>query len=49
MMKHTMIVAGIAIALMAGNVTAKEYFKWVDDKGVTRYAEQPQPAFRLKK
>jgi hypothetical protein len=40
MMKHTMIIAGITIALMAGSVSAKEYYKWVDDKGVTRYAEQ---------
>ena len=40
MMKHTMIIAGITIALMAGTVSAKDYYKWVDDKGVTRYAEQ---------
>ena len=40
MMKHTIIIAGITIALMAGTVSAKEYYKWVDDKGVTRYAEQ---------
>lgn len=38
--KHLLIVAGITLTLMAGNATAKEYFKWVDDKGVTRYAEQ---------
>jgi len=49
MMKHTMIIAGIAIALMAGNVTAKEYFKWVDDKGVTRYAEQPPAGVKAEK
>ena len=40
MMKHTMIIAGITMALMAGTVSAKDYYKWVDDKGVTRYAEQ---------
>lgn len=40
MMKRPMIIAGIAIALMAGNATAKEYYKWVDDKGVTKYSEQ---------
>ena len=49
MMKHTMIITGIAIALMAGNVTAKEYFKWVDDKGVTRYAEQPPAGIQAEK
>lgn len=40
-MKRPVIIAGIALALMAGSVSAKEYFKWVDEKGVTRYAETP--------
>lgn len=40
MQKHLMMAAGMAVALLAGNVTATEYYKWVDDKGVTRYAEQ---------
>ena len=49
MMKHTMIIAGITIALMAGTVSAKEYYKWVDDKGVTRYAEQAPACVQAEK
>lgn len=49
MIKRPMIIASIAITLMAGNVMAKEYFKWVDDKGVTRYAEQPPAGVQAEK
>lgn len=48
-MKKTMIIAGIAMALMAGSVTAKEYFKWVDESGVTRYAETPPAGVQAEK
>ena len=40
MIKRPVLIASIAIALMAGNVAAKEYYKWVDEKGVTKYSEQ---------
>ncbi|HSC76784.1 MAG TPA: DUF4124 domain-containing protein [Pseudomonadales bacterium] len=49
MMKHVMIVTGLATALVAGNVAATEYYKWVDDKGVTRYAEQPPVGIKAEK
>ncbi len=48
-MKRPVIIAGIAIVLMAGSVSAKEYFKWVDDKGVTRYAETPPAGVQAEK
>lgn len=49
MIKRPMIITGIAIALMAGNVAAKEYFKWVDETGVTRYAEKPPAGVQAEK
>ncbi len=49
MKKRTMILAGIAFALMTGNVAAKEYFKWVDENGVTRYAETPPAGVHAEK
>jgi hypothetical protein len=49
MPKHILIAAGIAVALMAGSVSATEYYKWVDDKGVTRYAEQAPVGIKAEK
>lgn len=49
MMKRSMVIAGITIALMAGNVAAKEYFKWVDETGTTRYAEKPPAGVQAEK
>lgn len=49
MMKRTMMIAGLSLALLAGNVAAKEYFKWVDEKGVTRYAEKPPAGVQAEK
>jgi hypothetical protein len=49
MPKHVMIVASMALTLMAGNVAAKDYFKWVDENGVTRYAEQPPAGVKAEK
>lgn len=47
--QRMMIAAGIAVALMAGSVSATEYYKWVDDKGVTRYAEQAPVGVKAEK
>jgi flagellar motility protein MotE (MotC chaperone) len=49
MIKRPIIIAGIAIALAASNVMAKEYFKWVDESGVTRYAEKPPAGVQAEK
>jgi hypothetical protein len=40
-MKRSLIIAGIAFALTASPVFAKDYYKWIDADGITRYAEQP--------
>lgn len=40
-MKHTGLAIGIAALLLAGPVAAKEYFKWVDDNGVTHFTNSP--------
>ncbi len=50
MPKHLMIVAaGLALALVTGTAAAKDYFKWVDENGVTRYAEQPPAGVKAEK
>ena len=40
-MKRALIIASLAIAFIASPVFAKDYYKWVDEGGITRYAEQP--------
>lgn len=40
-MKHFGLVLGLSAILFAGNVAAKEYFKWVDDNGVTHFTIDP--------
>ncbi len=48
-MKRSLIIAGIATILMASSAFAKDYYKWVDDKGITQYAEQPPLGVKAEK
>ncbi|MCC7516705.1 MAG: DUF4124 domain-containing protein [Pseudomonadales bacterium] len=48
-MRHLIITVGIAAALLSGSALAKDYFKWVDEQGVTRYAEQPPAGVQAEK
>lgn len=36
-------------ALLAANIEAGDYYKWVDDKGVTHFSEKPAPGSDAKK
>lgn len=49
MIKRSIMITGLVIALAASNVMAKEYFKWVDENGVTRYAEKPPAGVQAEK
>ena len=40
-MKHVGLAFGLLAMLACGQATAKEYFKWTDDKGVTHFTTAP--------
>ncbi|MEZ5539931.1 MAG: DUF4124 domain-containing protein [Pseudomonadales bacterium] len=48
-MKRSLIIAGIAAALVASSAFAKDYYKWTDDNGITQYAEQPPVGVKAEK
>jgi hypothetical protein len=41
MIKRSILMLGLATAMMVGGASASEYYKWVDEQGTTRYAESP--------
>ena len=48
-MKRALILIGLAITWVASSAFAKDYYKWVDDAGITRYAEQPPLGVKAEK
>ena len=48
-MKRALIIVSLAISFMASSAFAKEYYKWVDENGITQYAEQPPLGVKAEK
>lgn len=40
-MKYTGLAIGVMAVILAGPAAAKEYYKWVDDNGVTHFTNAP--------
>lgn len=48
-MKHTLIIISLAMTVIASSAFAKDYYKWVDENGITQYAEQPPLGVKAEK